>query len=79
MKTKKRGRVSDVDLPLPSTLAEAETRKQIRERKGLSHDGVKRFLDSLDDKGILRARRVVARGPGGMRVTTIVYWIEKDG
>lgn len=76
MPKSKISRVSDAELPLRTTIEEAETRKQIAKRKGLSMNRVREFLEDLDAKGILRAKRVLVRLPGGVHGTTIVYWIE---
>ena len=75
-KATKRKRASDIEAPLPKSVEEGETREQIRQRKGLSVNGVKAFIDELDERGILRAKRVVRDGVGGLHTTTIVYWVE---
>lgn len=75
-KKKQQKKVSDVDLPLPDSFEQAETRRQIRERKGLSINGVAEFLLDLDSQGILKSQRIICRAAGGMKGTTVVYWIE---
>jgi hypothetical protein len=71
-----RRRASEIGSPLPACFEEAETREQIRLRKGLTRRGVAQFLHDLDAQGILRAKRTPI-SLAGLAYQTIVYWVEE--